>query len=85
MNINRAILWAVSVLLSLSVFGACTVVAASADTEVEEFVRQTRFESDPLVQNRLPKMACLIYAQWRFERTNTMRILEQTFGRVTRN
>jgi hypothetical protein len=59
-------------------------IVNATDEEVEEFVRQTRYESDQLLQKRLPKMQCLVNAQCRFHRSNTMTILEQTFGKVTR-
>jgi hypothetical protein len=59
-------------------------IVSATDEEVEAFVRQTRFDSDPQLQKRLPKMQCMVNAQCRFQRINTMTILEQTFGKVTR-
>jgi hypothetical protein len=54
----------------------------ATDDEVEEFVRQTRFESEPRLQKRLHQMRCFVKAQCRFQRNNTMTILQQTFGDV---
>ena len=59
-------------------------IVNTTDEQVEQFVRQTRYESDLQVQRRLPKMQCLVNAQCRFQRENTMTILRQTFGSVTK-
>jgi len=58
-------------------------IIAATDEQVEEFVRQTRFDSDIPAQ-KLRDMPCQINTQCRFQRTNTMTILEQIFGNVTR-
>jgi hypothetical protein len=39
-------------------------------------VRQSRYDSDSLLQMRLPKMECVVNAQCRFQRNNTMTILQ---------
>jgi hypothetical protein len=58
-------------------------IVEATDEEVEEFVRQTRFDSEIPAQE-LREMPCQINAQCRFRRTNTMTILEQTFGKASR-
>jgi len=60
-------------------------VVAATDTEVEEFVRQMRYQAELPIQKRLPKMQCIVNAQCRFERENTMTLLRQTFGSVTKD
>jgi HEAT repeat protein/Flp pilus assembly protein TadD len=57
-------------------------VINAMDDDVEEFVRQTRYESDIRLQKRLQRMHCLVNAQSHFQRENTMTILRQTFGSV---
>jgi len=60
-------------------------VIGATDTEAEEFVRQMRYQSDLQMQKRLPKMQCVVNAQCRFERENTMTLLRQTFCSVTKD
>jgi hypothetical protein len=60
-------------------------VVEATDADVEEFVRQTRYDSDPQLQKRLPRMQCVVNAQCHFQRENTMTILRQTFGSVTKD
>jgi len=59
-------------------------VVDATDTEVEQFHRQMKYQADPQIQKRLPKMQCVVNAQCRFERENTMTLLRQTFGAVER-
>lgn len=60
-------------------------VVEATDEEVEEFVRQTRYKSDLQVQKRLPKRPCVVNAQCRFQRENTLTILRQTFGNASQD
>lgn len=59
-------------------FDGVEIVAAS-DEEVEEFVRQTKFDTD-IPDQAVRAMRCEVNTQCHFKRTNTMKILEQTFG-----
>jgi len=60
-------------------------VVEATDTEVEEFVRQMRYQAELRTQKRLPKMSCVVNAQCRFERENTVTLLRQTFGSMTKD
>lgn len=60
-------------------------VVAATDDDVDAFVRQTRFESDPRLQRRLPNMECVVNAECRFQRANTLTILRQNFGSVSQD
>jgi len=65
-------------------FGRVELVEAT-DTEVEEFIRQIRYQADLRIQRRLPKMTCTVNAECHFQRENTMTLLRQTFGSVTKD